>query len=65
MLVAVEQPGAPGPLTVAGAPIKMTATPPGVRRRAPLLGEHTDEVLSALGYSGSEVAGLRERGAVS
>jgi crotonobetainyl-CoA:carnitine CoA-transferase CaiB-like acyl-CoA transferase len=49
MLVQVEQPGAAGPVTIAGAPIKLTRTPSGVRRRAPLLGEHTDEILKEVG----------------
>jgi crotonobetainyl-CoA:carnitine CoA-transferase CaiB-like acyl-CoA transferase len=49
MLVEVEHPGAPEPVTIAGAPIKLTETPSGVRRRAPLLGEHTDEILEEVG----------------
>lgn len=47
MLVELEQPGAPRPVTVAGQPIKFT----GERRpfrRAPLLGEHTAEVTAEL-----------------
>ena len=32
---------------------------------APLFGEHTDEVLTELGYSGEEVSALREAGAVA
>jgi crotonobetainyl-CoA:carnitine CoA-transferase CaiB-like acyl-CoA transferase len=45
MLAEVEQPGLDRPVTVPNNPIKLTATPSGVRRRAPLLGEHTEEVL--------------------
>jgi crotonobetainyl-CoA:carnitine CoA-transferase CaiB-like acyl-CoA transferase len=45
-----------------GTPIKMSATPLDPRRRAPLLGEHTVEVLASLGYSPAEIARLRERG---
>ena len=37
----------------------MSATPPDVSRRAPLLGEHTDEVLREAGFSGCEIAALR------
>jgi crotonobetainyl-CoA:carnitine CoA-transferase CaiB-like acyl-CoA transferase len=51
MLVRVEQPGAPEPVTIAGAPIKLTETPGGVRRRAPLLGEHTEEILKEVGLA--------------
>ncbi len=42
MLADVEVPGASRPLTVAGTPVHMSATPGGVRRRAPLTGEDTD-----------------------
>jgi crotonobetainyl-CoA:carnitine CoA-transferase CaiB-like acyl-CoA transferase len=46
MLVELEQPGSATPVTVAGLPIKLTATPGSVGRRAPLLGEHTAELLA-------------------
>jgi len=46
MLVEVEQPGSDAPVTVAGQPIKFTATPSQVRGRAPILGEDDlDEVM--------------------
>lgn len=47
-----------------GIPVKLSDTPGRVRRPAPGLGEHTDEVLAGLGYSPGEVASLRESGAV-
>ena len=53
MLVAVDQPSG-RPIVQVASPIKMTATPTGVHRRAPRLGEHTDEVLS-------EIEDLRNR----
>ncbi len=37
-----------GHLRTLGSPIKLSATPPDVSRRAPMLGEHTDEVLAEI-----------------
>ena len=54
MLVEVESPGANAPLTLAGAPIKLTETPSGVYRRPPLVGEHTIEVLAEAGIEREE-----------
>jgi crotonobetainyl-CoA:carnitine CoA-transferase CaiB-like acyl-CoA transferase len=51
MLVEVEQPGNNPPLVIAGCPIKMTGTPPGIYARPPLLGEHTGEVFAEAGIS--------------
>jgi len=48
----------------AGVPIKMTATPGGVHRRAPLLGEDTRTSLSEAGLSESEIDELLEKRAV-
>jgi crotonobetainyl-CoA:carnitine CoA-transferase CaiB-like acyl-CoA transferase len=53
-----------GRIRTLGSPIKMSATPPDVRRRAPRLGEHTDEILRDLGLTPEEIAGLRRDGAI-
>jgi len=45
-----------------GTPLKLSATPLDPHRRAPMLGEHTDEVLLAAGYSPDEVEQLRAAG---
>ena len=48
MLEEIALPGDNGTMMVAGTPIKFTATPAGVYRRPPLLGEHTEEVFAEL-----------------
>ena len=52
-----------GRLKTVGTPIKMSETPLNPGRRAPMLGEHTDEVLANAGYSGDEIEQLRYAGA--
>jgi len=39
-----------GELTVTGTPIRMSETPPEIRRHPPRVGEHTEEVLEEFGY---------------
>jgi crotonobetainyl-CoA:carnitine CoA-transferase CaiB-like acyl-CoA transferase len=63
MTVDVDHPTL-GPLRTLGTPIKMSATPLDPRRRGPMLGEHTDEVLSDAGYSRDEIEQLRFKGAI-
>jgi crotonobetainyl-CoA:carnitine CoA-transferase CaiB-like acyl-CoA transferase len=52
-------PGAPVPVPVSDTPFSLSETGTGVRDRAPLLGEHTDEILEALDYTPGEIADLR------
>ena len=63
MVVEIDHPTL-GRLRTLGSPLKMSDTPPDVRRRAPQLGEHTDVVLREAGFSDSEIAALHESGAV-
>lgn len=65
MLPRVEQPGLDRSVTVAGVPAKLTGTPGAVVRRAPLLGEHTDEVLGAAGLSAEAIVALKRCGATN
>ncbi len=50
---------AAGRLRQARSPARFERTPSQIRRGAPLLGEHNDEVLSELGYSESTRSELR------
>ncbi|MFZ6761235.1 CaiB/BaiF CoA transferase family protein [Pseudoroseomonas sp. WGS1072] len=43
-------------------PVKLSATPPDYRSAAPLLGQHTEEVLRGLGYSEEDIARLKAEG---
>jgi formyl-CoA transferase len=47
MLVELSQPGSDRPVMVAGQPLKFTATPTAVGRRAPLLGEYDADIVIA------------------
>lgn len=53
-----------GSLLTIGNPVKLSETPWALRRVAPRLGDHTAEVLSELGYSQSEMAGLHAQGII-
>ncbi len=53
-----------GPVRTVGFPVKFSETPGSVVRGAPLLGEHTREVLAELGYTDSQVDDLVRDGAV-
>ena len=53
-----------GRIKVAGLPIKLSETPGRIERHPPHLGEHTEEVLRALGYDAEQMANLAGRGAV-
>lgn len=64
MLVETEQPGANEKLVIAGTPVHMSDTPGGIRKRAPLVGEHTERVLRDLGLHESEIAELRKNNVV-
>jgi crotonobetainyl-CoA:carnitine CoA-transferase CaiB-like acyl-CoA transferase len=57
MAVSVDHPTL-GRLQTLGTPIKMSATPLRVARRAPLLGEHTAQVLREFGFTEAEMPPL-------
>jgi len=57
----VPFPGAPHDVPIIATPFRMSATPGVIRRRAPLLGEHTDEILDEIGYTTADITGLKDR----
>ena len=61
LLKFVDYPGALKPVPLANTAVRLSETPCGIRHRAPTLGEHTDEILLDLGYSGQQIAALREK----
>uniref|UniRef100_Q46TM9 L-carnitine dehydratase/bile acid-inducible protein F n=1 Tax=Cupriavidus pinatubonensis (strain JMP 134 / LMG 1197) TaxID=264198 RepID=Q46TM9_CUPPJ len=65
MLVDVEQPGSTKPVKIAGVPIKLSDTPGAVRRRAPMFGEHTDEILGGIGYADDLIRALKAQRVVA
>jgi crotonobetainyl-CoA:carnitine CoA-transferase CaiB-like acyl-CoA transferase len=63
MVVEVEHPTL-GKIKHLGIGTKLSDTPGSVRTTAPKAGQHTDEVLSSIGYDGAAIAALKERGVV-
>jgi formyl-CoA transferase len=60
MVVEVDHPTL-GRLRTLGSPVKMSETSPVVRRRAPLLGEHTRDVLREAGCTDDELSEILTR----
>jgi crotonobetainyl-CoA:carnitine CoA-transferase CaiB-like acyl-CoA transferase len=63
-MLPVDYPGLPRAAPVADTPVRLSESQGGIRRRAPTLGEHTEEVLAEIGYDSTAVAGLRRAGVV-
>ena len=63
LLTTVEHPGG-GELRVVGVPMRFSKTPGSVRSGPPAVGQHTDEVLAAAGYSDEEIRGFHDHGVV-
>ncbi|MGA9251860.1 MAG: CoA transferase [Roseobacter sp.] len=62
MIVELDHPKA-GKVDTIGHPVKFSQTPAKVSRAAPLLGQHTREVLTDMGYSDTKIEALLANGA--
>jgi crotonobetainyl-CoA:carnitine CoA-transferase CaiB-like acyl-CoA transferase len=60
----VDYPGV-GPVKSANNPIKLSDAPVEVRRKSPMIGQHTVEIMREVGYSDGEIAALREAKAIA
>ena len=66
LVVELVQPGVSEPVKLLAPPVKLSRTPADpARAPGPALGEHTAEVLAAVGYSAEEIAAMHEAGAVA
>src|SRR5262245_19428155 len=64
LVAEVEQPGA-GRVRMLGFPARASGTPPRIDRPAPLLGQHTAEVLGELGLTREEIEQLATAGVIA
>jgi len=63
MIVELEHPSA-GPVKTLGHPVKFSETPASIRSAAPVLGQHSREVLSEAGYDAETIDAMISAGAV-
>jgi crotonobetainyl-CoA:carnitine CoA-transferase CaiB-like acyl-CoA transferase len=61
MIVEAEHPSV-GTVRMLNAPIRLSATPPSIRRAAPRLGEHNVEVLLENGFNEETIERLQQLG---
>ena len=63
MVITVDDP-ALGDLKLVGNPIRLSESRANVSRPSPTLGQHTEAILTEMGYSSGEIAALRQKGVI-
>ena len=57
----VDYPGSKKPAAIADHPVRFSKTPVAAFKRAPTLSEHTQDIMTSLGYSQDEIEAFREQ----
>ncbi|QUH24945.1 CaiB/BaiF CoA transferase family protein [Serpentinicella alkaliphila] len=60
MIIELNDPGL-GKIKLVGNPIKLSENPPAIKISSPLLGEHTEDILTKMGFTVEEVQNLRSK----
>jgi len=60
----ISYPGVPAPAPLLKTPVQFSRTPANIRTPPPQIGEHTDSILSGLGYTSAEIDALRRSGSI-
>ena len=63
MLLKSEHP-VEGEILTVGFPFKFSETPAKIRTPSPVLGQHTEEILSGLGYKREDIGEMKEKGVI-
>ncbi len=59
-----DYPGLEAAAPVPDLPVQLSRSPGGIRRRPPMAGEHTEEILTAIDYTPAEIAAFRAGGVI-
>ncbi|QQS48079.1 MAG: CoA transferase [Acidobacteriota bacterium] len=59
-----EFPGCERDVPLADTPVRLSETPPGIRHRAPMLGEHTDLIMKEIGFNDDQIKDYRRKGVI-
>jgi crotonobetainyl-CoA:carnitine CoA-transferase CaiB-like acyl-CoA transferase len=62
MVLGIEQPS--GRVKTLGFPLKLSMTPAALHRPSPQLGQHTEEILTNLGFSPADVEAFKAQGVI-